>query len=752
VHPFRILVFLVLFASPVFVAAQDDWIPFGSDFPPTFTFTETYRETVRYSNAEDDFIDDTLATLSCRAHASMQGLDPGVLTDDETIFLSIGNLSLELLLGDGTPSFADGMNVVRWRFEGTDPDTGDTIQDACTVTLRYNATELIVQLTSSNVPDDFNIGAPDEAGEPGNLVKVPFSYFFIVGPYSMGEQMCYVSGTSALYDTVVNGEEFTDLADVDINGELDLEKPVVRITQPRADDVVDTETIEVSGTVTDNYVAASVDVSLNGGPFVAATLGSNDTWRLTGVAPVPGINSLMARAEDEAGNVDISALRTFVYTPRSRLTLTAMGNAPGKVTGDFISTIDYRPAQPATEAHADLVIGKEFTLVATPGVDALFDHWTSNALLSTVQAASPRLDFTMTENLILTAHFVINPFIPVQGTYAGLLSSTEFGGAGFLSGKVTQQGSFSFKAKIGGLTLPMKGRFSVDGHFSGHFAVGGVSFRVDLTLNVTGAGARTITGAIVRGSQTALVTAELSPFHKKIHPVPGDMVGPFNYLLPASPSVTDPNYPIGIGFGRITISTTGAARFTGKLADGMVVSGGAPLSGERRLPFFNSLYRGRGSISGWITFDSSQVEHDITGILDWNKPSILGSAIHAKGFAGQSDLSGARSETFVSFFNQSNQLTLQSPENDPVPLNLLLPMSFRRGGHATVTITPGFPIESITFKVRAKTGLFFGRLVEFGAIRKIRGIVVGSKLNRAGGFVPRNGYTTSLTINPVATE
>jgi hypothetical protein len=609
----------VFLALRLLVAAQDE--PFGSGFVPTFTFTETYRESVRFSAAEDDFVDQTFATLSGKARVSMLGIDPSTITNADRLFLNVGNLDLELVLGEGTRSVADGMNVVRWRLEGTDPDTLDPVPNGCTVTLRYNATELSVQFTSSNVPDDFNIIAPDEAGTPEQLKGETLTYNFSIGPYGMGEQICYVSGTSALYDIVVNGEEFTDLPNVNLSGELDVEKPVVKITQPSVDAVVETGTINVSGTATDNYAVVSVEISLNGNAFVpATTLDDNGNWLLTGVIPSPGNNSLLARAEDESGNVDVSAIRTFEFTPRSTLTVTAEGNAPGSVSGSFITTLDYRPAQPPTAVQADLLIGKQFTLIAAPGADALFDHWTSNAPLAPTQIAAPRLDFTMTEDLTLTAHFAINPFLLVEGKYIGLLTSTDSGSAGFLSGKVNPQGTFSLKAKIGLLTLPLKGRFSLDGHFSGGTVVDGVFYAIELTLNVTGVGTRTITGMIIGGNTSAAITADFSPFQKRTRPTPTELVGSFNYLLPASPSVTDVNYPIGLGFGRVTVSSSGTTKFAGMLADGTRVSGGALLTGENRWPFFSGLYQGGGSISGWITLDRSQLNHDLSGTVDWKKP------------------------------------------------------------------------------------------------------------------------------------
>jgi hypothetical protein len=754
VQPIRFLVLCLLLASRAFIAAEDD---FGSAFRPTFTFSETYRESVRYSATEDDFLDQTTSNLSFTARVSMAGVDLGAITNEESLLVDVGNLSLDLILGEGTRSVVDGMNVVRWQLDGTDPDTGDDVRNACTVTLRYNATELIVQLTSSNVPDDFNIIAPDEAGSPGKVQGSAITFNFSVGPYFLDERTCYVNGTSDLYDIVVHGEEFTDLADVSLTGEFDFEKPTVRITDPQADATVDSTPIEVSGTITDNYDPVAVEVSLNSGPFNSAILENNGTWHLGGITPLPGLNSLVARGEDESGNVDVSGIRTFTYVPRSQLTVSAAGNAPGSVSGSFINRLDFHPTQPGGSVQAELVIGNEYVLNANPSAEALFDHWTSSATsLTLAQATSPRLVFTMTEDLTLTAQFIINPFVSVQGKYAGLFASTTSGSVGLVSGKLSQQGVFSLKAKIGTLTLPMKGQFSRTGHFTGPILVGGVVYTVDLTLNVTGAGSRTITGTVVNGNASFGLAAELSPFQKKSHPVPAPLVGSFNFLLPPNPTVTDPNYPVGLGFGRLLVSVGGSAKFTAKLADGTPVTGGTMLTGENRWLFFSSLYRNAGSIAGWVTIDPSQVDHDLSGTVDWRKPRSVGPAIHAEGFAGQSDLAGARSGRPAPVLSlagaSTSQLTLRSSPSDQAPLDLTIPFTLPRSVRTTVSLPPGSPIQSITCKVQRKTGMISGRLVEHGANRKIQGIVVGSKLNEAGGFVLRNGRSTALSITPILAQ
>lgn len=748
----HLLAFVVFVVSRAIASAQSDTnpIPFGNAFPPAFTFSEAYREGIIYSTAEESFLDHTTSTLSAQMRVSMQGLNTSAITNDDHLRLVVGSLSLDLPLSDGSHSVADGASVVRWRLEGTDPDTGEPIANACTVTLRYDALELTVQITSANAPDDFSIMAPLQAGLEGPVQGESADLEFSVGPYFLEQRPCYVSGTAGFYDTTVRGELFEDLATVNLTGEIDTVSPVVRITQPQADSAIEVAPIDVSGTVTDNQATASVEVSLNDGPFVEATLNGNGTWRLAAVALTPGVNFLVARAHDESDNVDVSPIHTFEYTPRSQLIITAEGNAPGSIAGAFIETLDYLPAQPAKSTEARLLIGRQYALTAAPGAGSLFDHWSSNAPLTAAQTRSPRLEFTMTENLNLTAHFVINPFVSVQGKYIGLLTSANSGMPGFLSGNLTANGGFSLKAKFGSITVPIKGRFSNDGHYHRLIVIDGLSYFIDLTLNVTGLGARTITGTIAVGKTSLEVKAELSPFRKSGMPLPAELIGPFNFLLPASSDTTDPDYPTALGFGRLTTTTAGTGKLVGKLADGTPFSGGTLVSAEGRCPLFVSLYGSVGWISGWATLDPSQIDHDLSGLLNWKKPSTPQSTVHRAGFAGQSQLLGARSDEFALIqtfsLDPPNQLTLQAPASDILPLDFSMPLTLIRGSRSTTFAPPNSPIRSITCKVQAKTGLLSGTVVERGMKRKLQGIVLGSKVKQAGGFVLRNGYSTMLKI------
>lgn len=749
VHSLALFVFVV---SRAIVGAQDDPIPFGAAFAPAFTFSETYREGIVYSTAEESFLDHTISTLSARMRVSMHGLDTSAITNDDRLRLVVGSLSLDLPLGDGSRSIVDGANVVRWRLEGTDPDTGEPISNACTVTLRYDALELTVEITSANAPDDFSIGAPLQAGLEGPVQDESADLEFSVGPYFLEQRPYYLSGTAGLYDTTVRGELFEDLATVNLTGEFDTENPVVRITQPQANSAVEIAPFDVVGTVADNKASASVEVSLNDGPFVEATLNSNGTWRLAAVAFMRGINFLVARAHDESDNVDISPVHVFEYTPRSRLIITSEGNAPGSVSGGFIETLDYLPAQPVKPTEAQLLVGHQYTLTAAPGAGSLFDHWSSNIPLTAAQTRSPRLEFTMAENLTLTAHFVINPFASVQGKYIGLLTSANSGINGSLSGNLTAKGGFSLKAKFGSMTVPIKGRFSNDGHYHRLVVIDGLSYFLDLTLNVTGLGARTISGTIAAGNTSLEVKAELSPFRKSGMPLSTELLGSFNFLLPPSPDTTDPNYPTALGFGRLTTMAAGNGKFTGRLADGTPFSGGTLVSAERRCPLFVSLYGSSGWISGWATLDPNQIDHDLSGVLNWKKPSTIQSIAHRAGFAGQSQLLGARSDEFALIqtfsINPPNQLTLQSPASDILPLSFSMPLNLIRGGRSTSFAPPNSSIRSITCKVNGKTGLLSGTLVEWSIKRKLQGIVLGPKVKQAGGFVLRNGYSTMLRITP----
>ena len=285
------------------------------------------------------------------------------------------------------------------------------------------------------------------------------------------------------------------------------------------------------------------------------------------------------------------------------------------------------------------------TVTAVPGTGTLFAGWTSSAG-ALPNADAEELHFTMSPSLTLTANFAVNPFLPILGTYHGLVQSAAPAGNGFFSAKLTTSGHFTGTIKIGKLTLPITGKFGLDKHFSGVFVKAGVAYTVNLQVAGSGAnGAGQITGTITDPtSLNASIAADVAGFKKKVNELSPDDVGSYNVILPAVQGNLDANFPVGIGSGRVTLSRLGAAHFVGRLGDGTAISAGSTLSQGRVWPFYAALYGRLGSISGAVTLDRTQAATDLSGTLEWNRPASTSTrpVPFPTGFAGQSQFTGAK--------------------------------------------------------------------------------------------------------------
>ncbi|MCB1079371.1 MAG: hypothetical protein KDM64_16245, partial [Verrucomicrobiae bacterium] len=104
--------------------------------------------------------------------------------------------------------------------------------------------------------------------------------------------------------------------------------------------------------------------------------------------------------------------------------------------------------------------------------------------------------------------------------------------------------------------------------------------------------------------------------------VPAKWVGAFNTLLTlgspssGSPWIGDETIPQGSGFARVLVSSTGTARWLGKLSDGTPLAGAVPLGPNGEVRHWQTLYRNLGS----VRFDGVINDSDeLDGTGDWVK-------------------------------------------------------------------------------------------------------------------------------------
>ena len=401
-----------------------------------------------------------------------------------------------------------------------------------------------------------------------------------------------------------------------------------------------TDAVTIAGTVKDNLVGIDrVEVSLNGGPAVNATLTPNATGAsyTLSVTAVGGSNTVRVQAFDANNNASLVVSKTFTYVVNRALTVVV---DPGANAGSVIGL------------KTSYQVGKPVALTAVAKAGFIFDHW-SGAGLSGPATEVPNLSITFTDALAaaptITAHFIDTPFDEgVIGTFNGLViangsSTPDHATNGMISGlKVSKNGAFTGTLKIDGLTLNLIGLFDNTGvaRFGTTRATtllvtrpSKPAYELALTLDVASTGnSQQITGTLIQRMRTAVVSTSLivldRAFHSASNPVPANYLvnkGFYTVVLPARASqagLTAEEYPQGDGVGSLTLTALGQATLAATLADGTVITASAPLSKNLSVPLYTQLYESKaGCLGGLVTLNDTLADSDVAGTdLFWFRP------------------------------------------------------------------------------------------------------------------------------------
>lgn len=424
----------------------------------------------------------------------------------------------------------------------------------------------------------------------------------------------------------------------------DSKLPTVTITTPAANaNFAESAMVVVTGKAADDKGVAKVQVSLNGGPYqdaatAAAANGLTASFSTNPLTPIPGVNKIDVKSFDTRGNESKVVTRNFNY--RVKRALIAQVDGAGTLPAPF----------PGTDSTKE--VGYAYTLTAKPAGGQVFDGWTINATPGTGitpdSALLPKLTFTHREGLILTAHFISNPFTPaITGKYDGLVTPspdlptpgatpTSNETCGFITTAVTGTGAFTGTLKIDGLSLPFKGVFDNGGaaHFGAAFATslplrrtGKPALNLSLNLDMSGASGQ-ILGAVSSNGKVSDVQANracYSTANKAPVQIAGLTSRPYTLLFThqtPQPGLTNDAFPQGDGYAVGAVKTDGTVSFAGKLADDTAITVSAPLSKANAWPLFAQLYAAKkGCVAGWCTVDTLPPQSDMqsAGLL-WIRP------------------------------------------------------------------------------------------------------------------------------------
>lgn len=402
----------------------------------------------------------------------------------------------------------------------------------------------------------------------------------------------------------------------------DVLPPTVTVTSPRANASLTNENVVISGTAGDNFAVGQVVVSLNGGLGQVAAH-SNGLWLITVTNVPPGTNTILVRVFDEAGH-QAQITRKFFRSVRVPFVLQTTGL--GTVKG-------------ATN-NAMLEVGRGYALTARPGRGYLFGGWSGSNDFN-----GPTLKFIMQSNWNLTATFVTNLFPWVKGTYNGLFHDTtlvEQMSSGFVTLTVGDAGSYSGKLLLNSKSHSLKGTFWVDGTGTNTVTRPGTNaLRVIMALDLTN-GTDQINGLVSEEtSSNPLWSVDLVADRAVFGSTnPAPLAGNYTMVLPADPS---PEGPFGDGYGTVSVSTKGAVSFSGALADGTKVSQKTGLSKIGQWPLYVPLYKGKGALVSWVTFDTNAAMTDFSGTLNWFKQTQT-AKYFPSGFTNETTVIGSRFE------------------------------------------------------------------------------------------------------------
>ena len=488
----------------------------------------------------------------------------------------------------------------------------------------------------------------------------------------------------------------------------DLQGPVLSLSNPSGSYAnVYEEQFTFTGKASDDVGLASICYQQDGGPWIPATPGTD--WSF-GVVLHPGTNEFLLKAVDLIGNNSATQKVVLFRSIIQPLALSIVGD--GRVAG-------------ATDGQS-MEIGRSYTLKAVPAAGNYFRSWIANGEVFT----DPILHLVMSSNTTVTANFISNPFLKLTGVYQGLFYDTVSPAhetSGIFSYKLSNRGKFSGKLTMAGESSSFSGQFDMD--LQAQLTVArkthGASIVITLQLALD---SDRVTGQVSRGAQTSAVEGYRATF-SSTDPTP-EFDGNYTIAFPGSADAA--SSPFGLGFGLVSVSTAGAVKFKGALADGVAATQIMPLAANGQWPLYISLYKGQGSIFGWLTFVDSG-NSDVSGLLLWTKPSGAAGTCYPSGFINEVAIKGSRytappsGMSALTFGDASLQLeggNLAAPTSSEVFLN-----EFN-----TVTIVSS-ETAKLALKLNSSSGLLSGSFVHPQTLKKstIKGVVL-QRQNVGTGF------------------
>jgi hypothetical protein len=368
--------------------------------------------------------------------------------------------------------------------------------------------------------------------------------------------------------------------------------------------------------------------------------------------------------------------------------------------------------------------GKRYTLTAAPGKGSVFTGWVSNGV---VVSTTPTYSFVLGSNEVLQANFIPNPYIPAVGSYRGLFyvaNDASVSNSGSFSAIVTSAGAFSASLALGAVHYSFAGEFNP---LSGaapvkSFPRRGLSpITVQLQLDFSGG---PMTGSVSDGTWTAELAANPA-IYSRTNLAP--QAGRYTLLFPGTNNSSD--QPAGNGFAAVTVNTLGDVSLSGSLGDGTAFTASSVVASQGQWPFYVSLYGGKGSILGWLSFATNG---EVDGNIEWFKMPEPSAKLYPGGFNYGTDVIGS------TYKYTNGQPVLGFPHGLLSLTGGDLPETI--SNEVGVGVMPATESSTNKLSVMNSTGMFRGSVINPATHKPIAvsGIVLQNQNFGAGYFLGTN--------------
>ena len=490
--------------------------------------------------------------------------------------------------------------------------------------------------------------------------------------------------------------------------------PAVQIVAPPPNSSFTNQSgITISGTADDDTGVARVVYRFQTNSAQGA-LGSSN-WQFT-LSPQLGLNSVTVESIDWEGNYSPSATVAFLYFARVPLDLNIQGS--GRAMG--------------VPADRLLQVGTFYTFTAAPSKGYVFQSWSGG-----VTSSLPAVTFmvpTNATNFTLTAKFVREyPVSQLAGAYKGLfraIGNPVAANSGCISLNVNTSGEFTGKILHRAGTYSFRGKFDAKGSAAIQGDVGGIQRAINLELQKTNA------AGLITGSVSGIAELRLERLSPTFTNGNGLSKGRYTFAIsPAAGTPVNQLTPGGHGYGTATIDGLGKLTFSGRLGDGQVFSGTAPVTRLRRWPMYVNLLGGRGVLLGWLGAGTNG-PGQLDGALHWIKGPSVSDATYPGGFSNQAVFLGSRYQPPPFGERVMDWVHGYALINGQFQLGIsnLVKLSTQ---NALDTLAPD--PASITWSLDPATGLVIGSFLDqwSGSTRTLRGVVLKRAQSVLGQFVDR---------------